>query len=243
MKQDDPEKRISELERMQADLNATRNSAGPSGFGIERDVPGGVGWRPFPAVSGAGGPRRRPLWRRHPWAVAFVALSLLFVGPALVTWGLSRYSHNDAWDAYACAHGSTSGIDCSKYSPPRTSAPSPAMREGGHVRVKIDGRDQIAPTDITCFSLQSPPMLDISVGSNPGIYAISLNDTSAPTVHSLLLNPAGQGFTFDENTGEGRAAVTRTGDSYRITGEVVEHSDLKRTLKPFEIDVSCSAGK
>ncbi|MBV9723431.1 MAG: DUF3060 domain-containing protein [Mycobacterium sp.] len=60
-------------------------------------------------------------------AVIFVAIT------ATVIWSYTQYFGNDAW---ACAHASTSGIDCSKYS---TTSPS-SVPQGGDLTLDDTGK-------------------------------------------------------------------------------------------------------
>jgi lipoprotein LpqH len=109
-------------------------------------------------------------------------------------------------------------------------------------KVTIDGQAQNVAGTVSCVS--SNGNLNIGIGNtSTGIGAV-LSDANPPVVQSVGLgnvNGVSLGYS-DAAPSQGKADVTKNGNSYKITGTAtgVDLSNpMQPVNKPFEIDVTC----
>ncbi len=150
-------------------------------------------------------------------------------GAAIVVAGLAGCSSNKS------NTGSTT-------SPSAATASASASAGASTAKVTIDGQDQNVKGTVSCVSAGGN--VNIGVGdATTGIGAV-LSDASPPVVHSVGLgnvNGVTLGYS-DAAPSQGKADVTKDGNSYKITGTatgVDMANPMQPVNKPFEIDVTC----
>jgi lipoprotein LpqH len=108
--------------------------------------------------------------------------------------------------------------------------------------VTVAGQNQNVSGQTTC----TPSNGNINIGMGDptnGVGAV-VSDANPPAVHSVGLgsvNGVTLGFADAAPNNPGNAQVTKTGNSYKITGTAtgVDTSNQQAVTKPFEMDVTC----
>ncbi|WP_026256549.1 lipoprotein LpqH [Mycobacterium sp. 155] len=147
----------------------------------------------------------------------------------------------------ACAiTGCSNGTSSDNSSKPASSESATAGTSGSvgassATAVLIDGQNQNVSGPVTCTAVESD--INVTIGdSASGIGAVVSND-SPPNVHSVGLgtvNGMALGYA-DAAAGHGDASATKTGNTYKITGNAVgfDTSTQKQVTKSFELDFTC----
>jgi lipoprotein LpqH len=111
----------------------------------------------------------------------------------------------------------------------------------GQAKVTIDGQDQNASGQVVCTSAAGT--LNIAIGQAGSGYTVVMTDSNTPDVHSVALgNAKGVALAYQQGMGQGNAEATKTGNAYKITGNVTgmdTTQGMQMVTKPFEIDVTC----
>jgi lipoprotein LpqH len=142
-----------------------------------------------------------------------------------------------------CSNGSsnnTTGTTSNNTSASESTSAGNANAAGA-TAVLVDGQPQNVSGPVTCTAAES----DISVtfgDAASGVGAVISND-SPPAVHSVGLGNV-NGVTLgyaDAAAGHGNASATKTGNSYKITGNAVglDASNQQQVTKSFELDFTC----
>lgn len=123
-----------------------------------------------------------------------------------------------------------------------TAGTSGAVGASGATTVLIDGQNQNVSGPVTCTAAESD--INVTIGdASAGVGAVISND-SPPAVHSVGLGTVnGVAFGYaDAAAGHGNASATKTGNTYKITGNAVgfDTSTQKQVTKSFELDFTCS---
>jgi ipoprotein LpqH len=120
---------------------------------------------------------------------------------------------------------------------------SATASSGGGPSVSIDGKNQNVTGSVVCTTAGGSVNIAIG-GAATGIAAV-LTDASPPEVKSVGLgNVNGVTLAYTAGTGQGNASATKTGTSYKITGNatgVDMANPMQPVNKPFEINVTCSS--
>ena len=154
-------------------------------------------------------------------------LTVAVAGAAILVAGISGCSSNK----------STSG------SSGTSSGTSASARAGGAAgtKVSIDGKDQNVQGTTVCTTAGGSVNIAIG-GAATGIAAV-LTDANPPQVKSVGLgNVNGVTLGYTSGTGQGNAAASKDGNTYKITGTAtgVDMSNpMQPVNKPFEIDATC----
>ena len=125
-----------------------------------------------------------------------------------------------------------------------SSGTSASARAGGAAgtKVSIDGKDQNVQGTTVCTTAGGSVNIAIG-GAATGIAAV-LTDANPPQVKSVGLgNVNGVTLGYTSGTGQGNAAASKDGNTYKITGTatgVDMANPMQPTTKPFEIDVTCT---
>ena len=155
-------------------------------------------------------------------------LTIAVAGAAILVAGISGCSSNKS---------STGGGGSS------SAASSGATGGGAGPTVIIDGKNQNVTGSVVCTTAGGHVNIAIG-GAATGIAAV-LTDANPPQVQSVGLgNVNGVTLAYTTGTGQGNAAVTKDGNSYKITGTatgVDMANPMQPVNKPFEIDVTCSS--
>jgi ipoprotein LpqH len=155
-------------------------------------------------------------------------LTIAVAGAAILVAGISGCSSNKS---------NTGGGGSS------SAATSGATGGGGGPTVTIDGKNQNVTGSVVCTTAGGHVNIAIG-GAATGIAAV-LTDANPPQVQSVGLgNVNGVTLAYTTGTGQGNAAVTKDGNSYKITGTatgVDMANPMQPVPKPFEIDVTCSS--
>lgn len=115
---------------------------------------------------------------------------------------------------------------------------------GGGASVTVDGKAlDLADNSVGCTEVAGK--VTIGIGSTSGAAGIGVVLTSgdSPEVQSVALGSLnGVTLAYHKGTGQGSGEVTKSGNSYTITGEA-NGIDLahptKPVTKPYEIKVTC----
>jgi lipoprotein LpqH len=146
---------------------------------------------------------------------------------AILAAGISGCSDNKSTSSGSGSSGSTSATASS----------------GGGPSVSIDGKNQNVTGSVVCTTAGGSVNIAIG-GAATGIAAV-LTDASPPEVKSVGLgNVNGVTLAYTAGTGQGNATATKTGTSYKITGNatgVDMANPMQPVNKPFEINVTCSS--
>lgn len=130
---------------------------------------------------------------------------------------------------------------CSSNSSSKSPSASGSAATSGATAVIIDGQNQNVTGAVTCTAADANT--NVAIGdSTAGVGAVVSND-SPPAVHSVGLGTV-NGVTLgyaDAATGQGNASATKTGNSYKITGNAVGYdtSSQQQVTKSFELDFTC----
>lgn len=141
----------------------------------------------------------------------------------------------------AVAVASIAGCSNSSTGSSPTSGTSEGFAAAGATTVLVDGQKQNVTGQVACTAAGSNTNVGIGDPST-GVGAVVSND-SPPVVHSVGLGSA-NGVTLgysDAASGQGNAAATKTGNSYKITGTAIgmDTSSQQQVTKSFEMDVTC----
>jgi lipoprotein LpqH len=146
---------------------------------------------------------------------------------AILAAGISGCSDNKPTSSGSGSSGSTSATASS----------------GGGPSVSIDGKNQNVTGSVVCTTAGGNVNIAIG-GAATGIAAV-LTDASPPEVKSVGLgNVNGVTLAYTAGSGQGNASATKTGTSYKITGNatgVDMANPMQPVNKPFEINVTCSS--
>jgi lipoprotein LpqH len=130
---------------------------------------------------------------------------------------------------------------CSSGSSSNSPSTSGSAVASGATTVLVDGQNQNVSGAVTCTAADTNT--NVAIGdTNGGVGAVVSND-SPPAVHSVGLGTV-NGVTLgyaDAAAGQGNASVTKTGNSYKVTGTAVGYdtSSQQQVTKSFELDFSC----
>jgi lipoprotein LpqH len=146
---------------------------------------------------------------------------------AILAAGISGCSDNKSTSSGSGSSGSTSATASS----------------GGGPSVSIDGKNQNVTGSVVCTTAGGNVNIAIG-GAATGIAAV-LTDANPPEVKSVGLgNVNGVTLAYTSGTGQGNASATKTGSSYKISGNatgVDMANPMQPVNKPFEINVTCSS--
>lgn len=122
-----------------------------------------------------------------------------------------------------------------------TSGTSAGSAAAGDTTVLVDGQKQNVAGQVTCTAAGANTNVGIGDPST-GVGAVVSND-SPPVVHSVgigSVNGVTLGYS-DAASGQGNAAATQSGKSYKITGTAVgmDTSSQQQVTKSFEMDFTC----
>jgi lipoprotein LpqH len=152
-------------------------------------------------------------------------LTIAVAGAAMLVAGISGCSSNKS---------STSG---------GSSGATSGAAGGGGPTVSIDGKNQNVTGSVVCTTAGGH--INIAIGGAATGIAAVLTDANPPQVTSVGLgNVNGVTLAYQTGTGQGNAAVTKNGNSYKITGTatgVDVANPMQPVNKPFEIDVTCAS--
>jgi lipoprotein LpqH len=127
---------------------------------------------------------------------------------------------------------------------PSSSAPPGGTEgEGTPPTVIIDGKNQNITAAPVCRTIKGT--VNISIGGSGVGIAAKLTDGNPPQVKLVNLGTLdGVPYSFNSDTANsGNATATKNGNAYKITGNAAGRSPDDKpttTLKPFEIDATCS---
>ncbi|MBY0441908.1 MAG: lipoprotein LpqH [Mycobacteriaceae bacterium] len=131
----------------------------------------------------------------------------------------------------------------SKKSAPSGSGETPSSEGTAHAsKVVIDGKDQNIQGTTVCTTVAGT--VNIAIGAaTTGIGAV-LTDGNPPVVKSVGLgNVNGVTLGYTAGVGQGNASVTKSGNTYTITGKatgVDMANPMQPVTKSFEIEANCS---
>jgi lipoprotein LpqH len=110
---------------------------------------------------------------------------------------------------------------------------------GATAKVLIDGQEQDAPNSPLCST--SGGNVHIRIGLNDGAVAAVLSAADPPVVTSVQAGTMGMSLQYAAGAGQGDAAATKNGNTYKITGHTTNQLDFSNsnTLHSFEVDVTC----
>jgi lipoprotein LpqH len=172
------------------------------------------------------------------------AITVVVAGTILLV-GLSGCSSdksaNGGGGTSSSAATATSGTGAP--GPSSSAPPGGTEGEGTPPIVIIDGKNQNITAAPVCRTIKGT--VNISIGGSGVGIAAKLTDGNPPQVKFVNLGTiAGVPYAFNaETANSGNATATKSGNTYKITGNAAGRSPDDKpttTLKPFEIDATCS---
>lgn len=157
-------------------------------------------------------------------------LTVAVAGAAILTAGISGCSSNKSNTGGGGTATSVPGASVSVGAPGSNAA-----------KVIIDGKDQNVQGTTVCA--KAAGNVTMAVGGNTTGISVVLTDANPPQVKAVQLgNVNGVTLQYAQG-GQGNAAATRDGNTYKITGTATGidmANPMQPVNKPFEIDVTCS---